>query len=125
VERYSSYCKEYREYWDWVAKRNEDRYQENAAHGKDYDAKNMMHTIRLLQVALEIGNIGKLNVKRQNREELLAIKSGKYDYKDLLDMADSLMTQIESAYLESDLPDVPDKEKLETVLVSMRNELYR
>lgn len=31
---YVKYCKDHREYWDWVAKRNENRYQNNLEHGK-------------------------------------------------------------------------------------------
>ena len=49
MEAYSLYCKEYKEYWDWVEERNDNRYQTNLTHGKNYDSKNMMHTIRLLQ----------------------------------------------------------------------------
>ena len=37
-ESYSAYCREYREYWEWIALRNEVRYQGNKEHGKDYDA---------------------------------------------------------------------------------------
>jgi hypothetical protein len=81
---YSAYCREYREYWEWVNKRNEERYSGTMQHGKNYDAKNMMHTIRLLQVAEEIFTTGQLNVRRQNREELLYIKAGNADYDDLL-----------------------------------------
>ncbi|MBO9199372.1 MULTISPECIES: DNA polymerase beta superfamily protein [Niastella] len=124
LESYSSYCKEYREYWEWVEKRNETRYQDNSEHGKGYDAKNMMHTIRLLQVAEEILREGKLNVKRANREELLSIKTGQFQYDDLLVMADSLMQRIETAYENSPLPAMPDKEKIESILVQMREELY-
>jgi hypothetical protein len=124
LEGYSSYCKEYREYREWVEKRNEIRYQNNADHGKGYDAKNMMHTIRLLQVAEEILTEGKLNVKRANREELLSIKAGHFQYDDLLVMADSLMQRIEAAYEKSPLPAMPDKDSIEAVLVQMREELY-
>lgn len=124
LEGYSSYCKEYREYWEWVEKRNENRYQDNAEHGKGYDSKNMMHTIRLLQVAEEILREGKLNVKRLNREQLLSIKTGQFQYDDLLVMADSLMQWIETAYVQSPLPAMPDKEKIENILVQMREELY-
>jgi len=123
-ESYSSYCKDYREYWEWVEKRNEDRYLGNAEHGKGYDAKNMMHTIRLLQVAEEILSKGALNVKRPNREELLSIKVGNYQYDDLLAMAHSLMDSIETAYENSPLPALPDKENIERILVQMREELY-
>lgn len=123
-EHYSAYCREYREYWDWVSKRNEDRYQGNKDHGKDYDAKNMMHTIRLLQMAEEIGLHGTVNVKRQNREELLAIKTGVYDYQELLSMADILMENSKLAFSRSYLPELPNIKKIESTLVQMRTELY-
>jgi uncharacterized protein len=123
-ESYSSYCKDYKEYWEWVEKRNEDRYLGNVEHGKGYDAKNMMHTIRLLQVAEEILTNGILNVKRHNRDELLSIKAGHFQYDDLLAMAHTLMNGIENAYDNSALPALPDKEKIEGILVQMREELY-
>jgi uncharacterized protein len=123
-DSYSTYCKEYKEYWEWVEKRNEDRYLGNAEHGKGYDAKNMMHTIRLLQVAEEILSKGTLNVKRSNRDELLSIKAGHFQYDDLLTKTHSLMEHIEAAYENSPLPALPNKQNIETVLVQMREELY-
>lgn len=124
-EGYSAYCREYREYWDWVEKRNEDRYLGNVQHGKGYDAKNMMHTIRLLQVAAEILTEGRLQVMRPNREELLAIKAGNHQYDELLALANTLMQQIERAAQTSSLPDEPEREKIEKVLIEMRTELYK
>ncbi|PZF74368.1 DNA polymerase beta superfamily protein [Taibaiella soli] len=123
-EAYSVYCKDYREYWDWVAKRNENRYALNEAHGKHYDAKNMMHTIRLLQMAEEIGASNTISVKRNNRTELLAIKSGSFEYEDLLEMADDLMGRIDLAFANSALQDTPDMSVIEATLVKMRTELY-
>jgi hypothetical protein len=123
-ESYSSYCKDYREYWEWVEKRNEDRYLGNVEHGKGYDAKNMMHTIRLLQVAEEILTTGTLNVKRPNRAALLSIKAGDFQYDELLTMAQSLMDRIEAVYDKSPLPPFPEQEKIELVLVQMRSALY-
>ena len=124
IESYSAYCREYREYWEWVAKRNETRYQGNQEHGKDYDAKNMMHTIRLLQVAAELFTEGRLNVRRHNREELLAVKKGLYDYDELLVMADKLMAVIDEACKQSALPETTDKKAIENILGAMRRELY-
>jgi uncharacterized protein len=124
VEHYSSHCREYREYWEWIDKRNEERYQRNKEHGKAYDAKNMMHTIRLLQVAEEIGRKGALNVYRKNREELLAIKNGVYEYEDLIHMADALMHRISEAYSKSSLPKQPDKKRIEQALINIRTCLY-
>ena len=68
---------------------------------------------------------GKLNVKRPNRQQLLNIESGNMDYDDLLAMADNLTESIESYCLTSSLPDAPDKESAEKVLVEMREELYK
>jgi hypothetical protein len=124
AESYSSYCKEYLEYWEWVEKRNTERFRLNAGHGKDYDSKNMMHTIRLMQVAVEIAREGKLNVRRSNRDQLLAIKSGEFEYDYLVALADELMLEAEKAYDESTLPEVPDRILIERTLVEMRKEFY-
>lgn len=124
AESYSMYCKEFREYWDWVTQRNEDRYVEDRQHGKDYDGKNMMHTIRLLQVTEELLRTGELQVQRPNREELLAIRSGKFEYNTLLAASETLIERIDAAYEQSMLPEALDHQKLENILIEMRNELY-
>ncbi len=121
---YIKYCKDYREYWDWVAKRNEARYQTNIEHGKNYDSKNMMHTFRLLDMAVEILISGKIQVKRPNREELLSIRRGEWHYDDLIEKANQKMKEVEKAYKTSNLQEVPDEKKIEDLLISLRRELY-
>ncbi|PXY45890.1 nucleotidyltransferase domain-containing protein [Flavobacterium hydrophilum] len=121
---YSKYCKEYTEYWNWIEKRNEDRYNTNQQHGKNYDSKNMMHTIRLLQTAEQILSTGKLNIRVSNRDELLDIKAGNREYDDLLEMADNLIASIENHYTTSTLPEKPDEEKAIQNLIKIREELY-
>jgi len=123
-EGYSAYCREYHEYWEWVNKRNEERYRGTMQHGKNYDAKNMMHTIRLLQVAEEILTTGRLHIKRPNREELLSIKAGMAEYDDLLKQANGLIERIEAAYVTCLLPESPDVKAIERILAEMRMELY-
>lgn len=123
-ESYSTYCKEYREYWEWIEKRNEERFNTNQEHGKNYDSKNMMHTIRLLQTAEHIFKDGELKIRVENRNELLDIKSGKKDYDDLLQIADELLLSIEHYYNLSTLPQSPDKEKSESILIDIRTTLY-
>lgn len=122
---YSKYCKEYTEYWDWIEKRNEDRYNTNQLHGKNYDSKNMMHTIRLLQTAEQILSTGKLNIRVSNREELLAIKAGEKEYDDLMNLADELMACIERLYGLSSLPERPEEEKAIATLIEIRENLYQ
>lgn len=121
---YSKYCKDYSEYWEWVDNRNEERYQTTLSHGKQYDAKNMMHTIRLLQTALDIAKTGQVIVKRPNRDELLAIKSGQSDYETLVEMADDLTLEIGQAFVKSGLNDEPNREKVLAQLVKIRQYLY-
>lgn len=121
---YSKYCKEYTEYWNWIDKRNEGRYQTNQQHGKNYDSKNMMHTIRLLQTAEQLLATGKLNIRVPNRAELLAIKSGEKEYDELLELADQLILSIENYYNTSTLPDYPDEQKALENLIEIRKSLY-
>jgi hypothetical protein len=122
---YSKYCKEYTEYWSWIDKRNEDRYETNQQHGKNYDSKNMMHTIRLLQTAEQILSTGKLNIRVSNRDELLDIKAGNKEYDDLLEMADNLIISIENHYMTSTLQEKPNEEKAIQTLIKIREELYQ
>ncbi len=121
---YSTYCKEYREYWDWVEKRNDDRYENTKSHGKNYDSKNMMHVFRLLEMAIEIGNEKKVNVKRPNRDFLLDIKAGKFEYEELLKMADLKQTEMETAFENSSLPDRPNLELINDLTYRLRDKFY-
>ncbi len=121
---YSAYCKEYHDYWDWVDKRNEERYRNTQQHGKNYDAKNMMHVFRLLQMACEIARDRTINVRRPNREFLLEIKSGKYDYEALLAMAEELRVEMEEAFSTSLLPDAPDMDYINELCYSLREKFY-
>lgn len=121
---YSVYCKEYKEYWEWVEHRNESRYQNTLHHGKNYDAKNMMHVFRLLDMACEIGNEGKINVKRPNREFLLSIKSGKYTYEELLEWATIKQHQMEEAFATAHLPETPDRARINHFTYKLRDAFY-
>ncbi|MDR2235638.1 MAG: nucleotidyltransferase domain-containing protein [Chryseobacterium sp.] len=125
LDSYSVYCKDYREYWKWVAERNEDRYNVNQIHGKNYDSKNMMHTIRLLQSCEQIFKTGTLEIRVTNRDELLDIKAGNQSYESVMQKAENLISSIEHHYSTSDLPDLPDLEKTTDILIEIREQLYR
>jgi hypothetical protein len=121
---YSKYCKDYKAYWEWVEKRNDARYENTIEHGKNYDAKNMMHTFRLLNMAEEIAREGSIYVRRHDREFLLSIRSGRFEYDDLVKMADEKVAEIESLFDKSDLPDLPDLDKANDLLIHLREEFY-
>lgn len=121
---YSRYCRDYKEYWTWVEERNRERYQNTLQHGKNYDAKNMMHVYRLLDMAEEIARYKKVNVRRPNREELLRIRKGEFDYEELLIRAQEKIEQISELFKRSDLPDEPDESMIEILLSEMRQKIY-
>ncbi|MEO7984153.1 MAG: nucleotidyltransferase domain-containing protein [Bacteroidota bacterium] len=122
---YSIYCKRYKEYWEWVTKRNDERYKTTMSHGKNYDSKNMMHVFRLLSMAKEIALEGKINVFRNDRDFLFSIKEGKFEYDELLGRAELLKDELVSLYQHSDLPDVPDIETINSILIEMRKNYYQ
>jgi len=122
---YSAYCKRYKEYWEWVAKRNDERYKTMMSHGKNYDSKNMMHVFRLLSMAKEIAIDGMMNVLRKDREFLLSIKEGKFECDELLSKAEMLKEQLTLLYQNADLQDEPDIEKIDALLVEMRKKYYK
>ncbi|SHL59603.1 Predicted nucleotidyltransferase [Chitinophaga jiangningensis] len=124
-DAYSVYCREYLEYWQWVDNRNEQRYQGTLAHGKSYDAKNMMHTFRLLSMAEEIARYQEVRVHRSDREALLKIRSGAYEYEELMDLINAKLDNMDALYAASGLPDAPDSRKAEALLVQIREEYYR
>jgi uncharacterized protein len=121
---YSVYCKEYRQYWDWVELRNEERYENTVNHGKNYDAKNMMHVFRLLNMAEEIARYKKVNVRRPEREYLLKVRAGEFSYEDLLTQAEEKIQMVDELFKKSDLPEQPDPQLAEQKLVEIRQTIY-
>ena len=121
---YSAYCKDYKEYWEWVGKRNDIRYRNTLEHGKNYDAKNMMHTFRLLNMAAEIATEQQVNVRRPDRDFLLRVRQGEYTYEALMDMVNQKMETMQGLYASSPLPDEPDAHAANELLVALRTQLY-
>ena len=122
---YSAYCKKYKEYWSWVKKRNENRYKTTISHGKNYDAKNMMHTFRLLGMAEEIAKEKTIHVKRKDRDFLLDVKHGKYEYDELVRWAEEKKVDLEELYAKSDLRDKPEIGIINDLLIELRSVFYK
>lgn len=124
-DAWSTHCKDYREQKEWESKRNPARFNDNMLHGKGYDGKNLAHCHRLLDMSIEIGEGKGINVRRQNREELLSIRRGEYEYDNLVNDAQSKIDKMESVYVDSSLPEDVDKEMVEELLFSIRKEWYK
>jgi len=121
-DAFQAHCKAHREYWEWVARRNQERYATNAAHGRGYDSKNLLHTLRLLDMAGEIAREGVIRVRRPNRDFLLRVRAGEFAYEELVDRAESMLAEVRDAFDRSSLPERPDRAQAGELLVAIREE---
>jgi predicted nucleotidyltransferase len=121
-DAFRAHCKAHREYWAWVALRNEERYRTNAEHGRGYDSKNLMHTLRLLEMAREIATEGILRVRRPNRDYLLRVRAGDFDYDSLVALAEGKLAEVREAFETSPLPEEPDRDAVNAVLREIRSQ---
>jgi len=85
---------------------------------------NMMHTFRLLHMAKEIAKDGIINVRRSDRDFLLGIKQGDFEYDDLVSKAESLKEELDMLYDTSSLIEKPDEAQVNELLVNIRSEFY-
>lgn len=117
---YSVHCKEHQEYLAWVKKRNPHRYADNANHGKGFDGKNMMHCLRMLDMAIEILNGEGVNLVRSNREWLLSVRRGEVEYDYIMGFIDDKIAELDEAHKNSKLPDSVDKEMAHKIILDIR-----
>lgn len=118
---YQKYCKDYKEYWEWVNKRNPHRYNDNISHKHNYDGKNMMHCLRMLDMAIEIANTGDVNLVRPDREWLLSVRKGKVSYEEIMDLIESKKDRMDEAFKNSDLPENVDSNLVHETILKIRN----
>lgn len=119
-DAFRAHCKAHREYWEWVGQRNEERYATNVEHGRGYDSKNLMHTLRLLEMAGEIAREGVLRIRRPNRDFLLRVRSGEFEYEELVARAEEQMADVVSAFEKSTLQEKPERDRVNRLLVEIR-----
>jgi predicted nucleotidyltransferase len=101
-KRYRAAMKHWESYQTWNAQRNPARAALEQRHG--YDTKHAMHLIRLMRMGLEVLQQGDLLVRRPDAHQLNAIRDGAWSYGELLDQAEDLQQQMESAVKRCALP---------------------
>ena len=122
-DAYTCHCREYREYQEWVEKRNQKRYSKAEEAG--YNQKNMCHCIRLLTMAKEISEGKGFNLWRtDDRDFLMGIKNGDYTYEYLIDYAEKLLADVNENLPKSNLPDEVDKDFVNDLTVYCRAKYY-
>ena len=90
----------HRQYWEWRRTRNEARWRSQEAGVLDYDAKNLMHTFRLLYSALNIIEDGEPLVRfsGEKLQELRDIRSGRFGYDELVAKAEALSERLAAGH---------------------------
>ena len=121
---YTTHCKDYKEYQEWLENRNEARYVETKGHGQRIDGKNMMHCMRLIRMAQEIGRGEGIIVRRPDAQELLAIRRGEVDLDELIKIADKEISEMDVIFDKSDLPKNIHEGMIDALLVTIRREFY-
>ncbi len=84
-----------------------------------YDTKNAAHLIRLLRMGIEFLSDGRLYVERDDGQELLEIKKGKWTLEKVKLEAEKLFKVAEETFHQSNLPDEIDGDKAERLLMTM------
>ena len=115
--RYRSARSHWGQFQRWQRERNPKRAALEAAHG--FDTKHGMHLVRLLRMGLEILRDGAVNIRRDDAEELLAIRDGAMSYEQLIAEAERLDLAMRDAVATSPLPRAPDEAALDALLLEL------
>lgn len=84
-----------------------------------YDCKNAAHLIRLLRMGIEFLVEGVLFVERKDAPQLVSIKKGEWTLEQVKKEAERLFVQAEEAYMRSTLPDKPDRDAAEKLVMDI------
>jgi hypothetical protein len=84
----------------------------------------MMHTIRLLDMVVDVFKEGVLRVERPDRDFLLGVKAGQYPLEEVLQMAEDRLEELGQWADKCLLPKTIDPVMVERLLVEMRETLY-
>lgn len=121
---YSEHCKDYKEYQEWLENRNITRYVETQAHGQKIDGKNMMHCMRLINMATEIGEGKGIVVRRPDAQELLKIRRGEVELESLIEIADKAIENMDNVFKNSNLPSHVDRGLVNDLIIKIRKGFY-
>ena len=119
---YESHCRKYKEYQEWVQKRNPARYESNLK--SNYDVKNVMHCVRLLHMGKELAEGKGFNIVRTwDRDMLLDIRNHKYEYEEIIEYVEKVFAEMKELAANCDLPKTVDTQKVNDLILQARKML--
>jgi hypothetical protein len=121
---YESAHTHWKQYENWKVSRNAARAELEAKHG--FDTKHGAHLVRLLRMAREILETGKVNVWRGDidRDDLLGIRNGAWTYDALVEWADAEDKALHEMYNQRKyvVAKQPDRNAIDALVMGMVEE---
>jgi len=89
-----------------------------------YDTKYAMHVVRLYGEAKELMETGKITLPRPNKDELIAIRKGKYKLLEIREIGKQLESEALAASDRSPLPERVDRQKISDLICEAYREFW-
>jgi predicted nucleotidyltransferase len=104
-------------YWDWRKNRNEARYRSQEAGEIDYDAKNVMHCLRLLWSGASILETGEPIVRfsGERLKTLKEVRHGRFSYEEVMALVETEKARLETLRANSKLPKTASSTAIEAL----------
>jgi hypothetical protein len=124
---YSKYCVDYKSYKEWKENRNPERYKINIDSNRNYDVKNISHCIRLLTMGEELVNGKGFILDRRNidRDFILSVKMGEWNYDDIMKICMEKRKYIEENAENCNLPEKVDEQTVNDMIVEIRKKYFK
>lgn len=120
---FKDHCKKYKEYKEWEKNRNQKRYESNL--NKNYDSKNLMHTLRLMHMGREIAEgRGIILERNEDRQFLMDVRNHKFEYDELMEIVDKDKKALDDAIRNSTIKESIDADFVNELLIEMRKKAY-
>ena len=122
---FKAHCKLYKEYKEWEKNRNPKRYESNL--NKNYDSKNMYHSIRLMRMGKEIANGDGIILDRRvagDRDLIMDIRHHKFEYDEIMEILTKEEKELNEAIANSKLPEEIDVNLVNDLLIEIRKKYY-
>jgi len=87
-----------------------------------YKTKHAMHLVRLLYSGIGVLETGEIMVDvSEHRDQLLRIRNGKFQFEEIRQLALTLDRDFQMAFEQTSLPEQPDFELVDSMLIEARN----
>jgi len=123
-DSYTSHCRDYRQYREWLEKRNKQRWVDVENHGQKIDGKNLLHCMRLINMSIEIASGKGIIIERPEAKFLIDIRKGKYNLTELLNSVEDKIKESDKLFEKSSLPEKVDENMINELVIKIRKEMY-